>query len=174
MKELLLKATLTKKLKKNEILSICKLKNTHWKYGISSQLNWFNEHIKQNDIHNLAYLKKKLVGYVLLRKRNFLLKKKQRKYLYYDTLIVAKKQRKQKIAHKLSSLIENVIKKSKLHSMLICEKKIEPYYKKYKWKKINNKKSKIMDHKYPKNFSMMCLNEKVTIAKNNIKYFIFS
>ena len=123
MKELLLKATLTKKLKKNEILSICKLKNTHWKYGISSHLNWFNEHIKQNDIHNLAYLKKKLVGYVLLRKRNFLLKKKQRKYLYYDTLIVAKKQRKQKIAHKLSSLIENVIKKSKLHSMLICEKK---------------------------------------------------
>ena len=174
MKELLLKATLTKKLKKNEILSICKLKNTHWKYGISSQLNWFNEHIKQNDIHNLAYLKKKLVGYVLLRKRNFLLKKKQRKYLYYDTLIVAKKQRKQKIAHKLSSLIENVIKKSKLHSMLICEKKIEPYYKKYKWKKINNKKSKIMDHKYPKNFSMMYLNETVTIAKNNIRYFIFS
>ena len=174
MRELLLKATLTKKLKQKEILSICKLKNTHWKYGISSHLNWFNEYIQKNDIHNLAYLKEKLVGYALLRNRNFLLKKKKKKYLYYDTLIVAKKQRKQKIAHKLSSLIENVIKKSKLHSMLICEKKIEPFHKKYKWKKINNKKSQIIDHKYPKNFSMMCLNETATIAKNNIKYFIFS
>jgi len=122
----------------------------------------------------LAYLKEKLVGYALLRNRNFLLKKKKKKYLYFDTLIVAKKQRKQKIGHKLSNLIEKVIKKSKLHSMLICEKKNELFHKKYKWKKKNNKKSQIIDHKYPKNFSMMCLNETVTIAKNNIKYFIFS
>ena len=174
MKELLLKATLTKKLKKDEILSICKLKNTHWKHGINSHLNWFNEHVQKNDIHSLAYLKEKLVGYALLRNRNFLLKKKKKKYLYFDTLIVAKKQRKQKIGHKLSNLIEKVIKKSKLHSMLICEKKNKLFHKKYKWKKKNNKKSQIIDHKYPKNFSMMCLNETVTIAKNNIKYFIFS
>jgi predicted N-acetyltransferase YhbS len=174
MKELLLKATLTKKLKKNEILSICKLKNTHWKHGINSHLIWFNEHVQKNDIHNLAYLKEKLVGYALLRNRNFLIKKKKGKYLYYDTLIVAKKQRKQKIGHKLANLIEKVIKKSKLHSMLVCEKKNELFHKRYKWKKKNNKKSQIIDHKYPKNFSMMCLNQTVTIAKNNIKYFIFN
>ena len=174
MKELLLKATLTKKLKKNEILGICKLKNTHWKYGIDSHLNWFNEHVQKNDIHNLAYLKEKLVGYVLLRNRNFLIKKKKKKYLYYDTIIVEKRYRKQRIGHKLSNLIEKVINKSKLHSMLICEKKNELFHKKYKWKKKNNKKSQIIDHKYPKNFSMMCLNETVTITKNNIKYFIFS
>ena len=174
MKELLLKATLTKKLKKKEILSICKLKNTHWRYGVSSHLNWFNEYIQENDIHNLAYLKEKLVGYALLRNRNFLLKKKKIKYLYYDTLIVAKKQRKQKIGHKLSSLIEKVIKKSKLHSMLICEKKIISFHKKYKWKKITKRRTKILDHKYPKDFSIMCLNQTETIKKGNIKYFIFN
>ena len=70
MKELLLKSILTKKLKKKEILSICKLKNTQWKHGIRSQLKWFIEHIQDNDIHNLAYFKENLVGYSLLRKRN--------------------------------------------------------------------------------------------------------
>ena len=59
MKELLIKSKLTKKLKKKEILSICKLKNTYWKYGVRSQINWFNENIQDNDIHNLAYLKEK-------------------------------------------------------------------------------------------------------------------
>ena len=72
MKKLLLKSKLTKKLKKEDIESICKLKNTHWRYGIKSQINWFHKNMKDRDIHNLAYLKGKLVGYVSLRKRNFI------------------------------------------------------------------------------------------------------
>ena len=174
MSELLLKTILTKKLKKDEILNICKLKNTHWKYGIRSHVNWFKEHIKDNDIHNVAYLKKKLVGYVLLRGRNSLFKKKKIKYFYYDTLIVSKRYRKLKIGLKLSNLAEKVIKKTELHSMLICEKKVETFYKKNKWKKVSNKNSKIIDHKYPKNFSIMSYNKKEKISKSNIKYFIYS
>ena len=88
MKNLEIKSAKTTKLKKKEILSICKLKNTEWKYGLKSQINWFNQNIKDNDIHNLAYLGKDLVGYCLLRKRNFFLKNKKYSYLYYDTLIV--------------------------------------------------------------------------------------
>ena len=84
MREILLKSLSTKKLKKNEILSICRLKNTQWKYGLKSELNWFNENIKDKDIHNLAYFKKRLVGYGLLRKRKFFLKK-QKKIIYIMT-----------------------------------------------------------------------------------------
>jgi len=174
MKELLLKSTLTKKLKKKEILSICKLKNTQWKYGVKSQLKWFNEHIQDNDIHNLAYFKENLVGYSLLRKRNFLLKKKKYLYLYYDTLIVLKKYRKFKIGHKISNLNIKIIKKSKLHSMLICEKNLLPFHERYKWKKMIKKKSQILDHKYPENFLIMCFNQTATIKKSHIEYFIFS
>ena len=135
MKELLLKSKLTKKLKKKEILSICKLKNTHWKYGIKSQVDWFNENVQDNDIHNLAFLKEKLVGYVSLRKRNFLLKKKINKYLYFDTLIVSKRYRKLKIGHELSNLTVNVIKKAKIHSMLVCKKKLFLFMKSINGKK---------------------------------------
>tara|TARA_B110000971_G_scaffold210320_1_gene237402 strand:- start:93 stop:617 length:525 start_codon:yes stop_codon:yes gene_type:complete len=174
MKELILKSILTKKLKKSAVLSICKLKNTHWKYGIKSQLKWFNECIEDNDIHNLAYIKKKLVGYVLLRNRNFLLKKKKFNYLYFDTLIVSKRYRKKKIAYKLAGLTAKVIKKSKLHSMLICEKKTEIFYKKNKWEKMTKKNFKILDHNFSKKLLMMSFNLKKTRTKNNIKYYIFN
>mgnify|MGYP001246796882 CR=1 FL=1 len=95
-------------------------------------------------------------------------------FLYYDTLIVLKKYRKLKIGHKISNLTIKIIKKSKLHSMLICEKKIVRFHERYNWKKMIKKKSQILDHEYPKKFSIMCFNKAVTIKKSNIKYFIFS
>ena len=39
------------------ILQICKLKNTHWKFGLNNQISWFKNNIKKNDIHNLCYIK---------------------------------------------------------------------------------------------------------------------
>ena len=174
MKELLLKSILTKKLTKNEIINICKLKDTQWKHGLKSQLNWFNEYVQDKDIHNLAYFKERLVGYGLLRKRSFFFNKQKIFYLYYDTLIVSKMYRKFNIGKKISILVTKIIKKSKLHSMLICEKKIVSFHEKYKWKKINNKNSEITDHKYSKKFSMMCFNETLEIKRNKIKYFIYS
>ena len=58
--------------------------------------------------------------------------------------------------------------------MLISEKKIVPFHKRYKWKKMNKKKSQILDHKYPKKYSMMCFNHAPSLLKNNLKYFVFS
>ncbi len=174
MKKLLLKSKLTKKLKKEDIESICKLKNTHWRYGIKSQINWFHKNMKDRDIHNLAYLNGKLVGYVSLRKRNFILNNKKKRYLYFDTLIVLKKYRNFEIGHKLLKLTVKVIKKSKLHSMLICKKKVVQFYEKYKWKKMIQNRIKIIDHKYSKNLSMMYINQTKQISKVNIRYYIFS
>ena len=174
MKELSLKTKLTKRLKKKNIFEICKLKNTQWKYGLKSQINWFNQNIKDNDIHNLAYLQKDLVGYCLLRKRNFFLKKKKYTYLYYDTLIVSKKYRELNIGHQISNLTVKTIKKLKLHSMLICQKKIVSFHKKFNWKVMNKKRIQIIDHKFPKKFSIMCFNQTKKIKNKNINYYIFN
>ena len=172
MNNLVFKSVVTKKLKKSQILNICKLKNTYRKYGVKSQLKWFNENIEKNDIHNLVHLKKKLIGYNLLRKRTFLIKKNKKSYLYFDTLIILKKYRKKNFGHQLCSFIVGIIKESKLHSMLICEKKSVNFYEKYKWKKIMKKMFKILDHKYPEKFSGMFINQAKTVSKNKIKYFI--
>ena len=58
--------------------------------------------------------------------------------------------------------------------MLVCKKKIISFYEKYKWKKVIQKKSKILDHKYSKSLCIMCLNRSKEISKHNIKYYIFS
>tara|TARA_B100000795_G_scaffold207258_1_gene160715 strand:- start:2328 stop:2852 length:525 start_codon:yes stop_codon:yes gene_type:complete len=174
MNNLVFSSVITKKLKKKEILSICKLKNTYWKYGVKSQLKWFSENIKKNDIHNLVHLKKKLIGYNLLRKRTFLIKKSKFFYLYFDTLIVMKKYRKIKIGHQLCSFIVSIIKDSKLHSMLICEKKSVSFYKKYKWKKIKKNMFKILDHKYPEKYSGMFINQSKAVSKNKVQYFVYA
>ena len=44
---------LTFKLKKKDILGIIRLKNSHWNFGISSQLSWFsnNKNVFKNDFH---------------------------------------------------------------------------------------------------------------------------
>ena len=35
-----------------EINKICVLKNTHWKYGLKSQIAWFTTNTNKNDITN--------------------------------------------------------------------------------------------------------------------------
>ena len=90
MNNLVFKSVVSKKLKAKEIVNICKLKNTYWKYSLKSQLKWFKEKIKKDDLHNLVYLKKKLIGYNLLRKRTFILNKKK-KIIYILTHLLCQK-----------------------------------------------------------------------------------
>ena len=61
----------TSKLNKNKIIQISNLKDSKWSFGINSQLKWFKNNIKKNDIHNLLYFKSELIGYTLLRRRSF-------------------------------------------------------------------------------------------------------
>ena len=75
-------------LKTVQIKSICQLKDMEWKFGIKSQLKWFKKNIKKNDIHNLFYIKSKLIGYTLLRQRTCKINNstKKVKYLLFDTI----------------------------------------------------------------------------------------
>lgn len=63
------KSIVSAKLKKKQINEICLLKDKEWKFGIKSQINWFDRNIKRDDVHNLLYIDNKLIGYTLLRKR---------------------------------------------------------------------------------------------------------
>ncbi len=128
-----------------QVISICKLKNQYWKFGLRSQKLWFKRNVKNHDVHNLVYSKSKLVGYTLLRirKRKISSIKKLIKYLLFDTLIIDKKFRKKKISELLMKFNNSVIKKKKLISFLICQKKMINFYKKYGWVKLNNQNIKI-------------------------------
>ena len=93
----------THKLSKKQKLEILKLKDIHWKHGLTSQLLHFTKNYKKNDLNNLLYYKKKLIGYTGLRKMNVILNKKKINFynpyykknvlrnMYYAIIKIAKK-----------------------------------------------------------------------------------
>ena len=171
MKNITIKSLLTKDLT-NETLSICKLKNEHWIYGIKSHLAWFNKFVKKHDIHIFMYSNKNLIGYNLLRKRKFLLKRQQKNYFYFDTIILQKKYRNMKLGSAICQFTMKIIKKEKLHSILICKNNTEKFYKRNKWKKFYKKNFKTLDKELKKNDSVMCFNQEKSMSRKIIEYSI--
>ncbi len=162
-----MKSIISDKLTNNEIKQICLLKDKQWRYGANSQVKWFKNNIKKFDIHNLFYIKSKLVGYTLLRKRTFKIDnlKKNIMYLLLDTLIIDKKFRGMKFSDLLMSFNNTIIKQSGFFSFLICNNKLVSFYKKNNWIKLNKKKFNVAD--YPFSSNGMVLNEKKKVKKYN-------
>ena len=113
----------TKDLKKEEILSICKLKNTYWPWTITKQLEWYKKTAKKTDINNMLLINNKLVGYTLLRKRKAIKNNKSFIYYYLDSFIVHKKFRKKGFGEILILFNNKILNKLKSHSFLSCLKK---------------------------------------------------
>lgn len=170
-----LKSIKTRNLKKQQILQICKLKDSQWKFGIKEQLKFFKEKIKNKDIHNCIFLKKKIVGYTALKRRKIISNKKNFNYLLFETLIIKKDLRGKKLSYLMMQLNNKVIIKNKLTSFLICKNKLVNFYKKHHWKKINKKKFIVMDYPFKTNgmfFNFLALEKKgLKFDKNLIKIF---
>jgi len=164
------KSILSSRLTNHEIKQICLLKDKQWKFGIKSQLKWFKNNIKKFDLHNLFYIKSKLIGYTLLRKRTSKIKnlKKNIPYLLFDTLVIDNKYRGMKLSHLLMSFNNTIIKQSGFSSFLICSNELVSFYKKNNWTKLNNKEFSVMDSLFSSNG--MVFNQK--IFKKKIFYYI--
>ena len=66
MRKITLISKSTKSLSKKEIILICKLKNSFWRWTISKQILWFKNTAHKNDINILLLINKELAGYTLL------------------------------------------------------------------------------------------------------------
>ena len=142
----------TSKLNKNKIIQISNLKDSQWRFGINSQIEWFKKNIKKNDIHNLLYLKSKLIGYTLLRRRSFNNNNKLKKrYLLFDTLVIHKDYRNKKLSNLLMIFNNTIIRETRLFSFLICKNELVDFYKKYSWIKLNKKNINVIDHPFSTN-----------------------
>ena len=124
----------TKNLKKEHILSICKLKNSYWSWTIRKQLEWFKKKVRNTDINNMLIKNKILIGYTLLRKRKSNINNKPLIYYYFDSFIIHNKFRNKGFGKILMSYNNKTLNKLKKHSFLTCKKKTIPFYLKYKWK----------------------------------------
>ena len=170
---LILKSFYTLKLKKKNIVEICKLKDKEWKYGLKSQIKFFNANYKKRDIHNLMFLKKNLIGYTALRKRPYTDGKHKKSYLLFDTLIVDKMYRKKNFAANLMKYNNYIIKKNKKLSFLVYKKKRISFYKKFNWKVLNKKKINILDYDFKSN-GMFYNFTKNDLKKNKFEFYFNS
>lgn len=140
----------TYELSDKEIREICLLKDTHWKFGLNSQLEWFKKNIESFDIHNTLIIDKKLVGYTLLRNRK-MKTSVTKNYLLFDTLIIKENYRNKKLSKSLMDFNNQIIKKNKNISFLMCSNDLVRFYKKYDWIKINKNHFNVIDHKFKNN-----------------------
>ena len=149
-----------------EIITICKLKNSMWNFGIKSNLLWFKKNVKKDDLNIILKQGKSLIGYTLLRKRTYLDKNKRKNLFYLDTIIVAKKLRGQKFGKALILFNNFIIEKFNMLGFLLCKKKDIKFYKKFGWKLLAQKKY-IIQNKTKNNLHGMCYNSN----ENNFKRF---
>ena len=151
--EFSLKSVTSGELTNKEIKQICLLKDKQWKFGIKSQLKWFKNNIKKFDFHNLFYIKSKLAGYTLLRKKTCKIEnlKENIKYLLFDTLVIDKKYRGMKLSNLLMSFNNTIIKQSGFLSFLICSDELVSFYKRNNWKRLNKRAFNVADHTFLSN-----------------------
>lgn len=176
-----IKTIITKKLKRLDIKKVCILKDTQWKFGLKSQLEWFKKNIKVNDVHILLKRYNNLIGYTLLRKRTFKIKsnlqkslkfrerERERKYWLFDTHIVKKNYRGVGYNRILMKASEKVIKN--YLGLLICSSNLINYYKKFKWVLIKPNLFKIIDHPFSSN--AMFFNQQKIKKSGNKKVICF-
>ena len=155
----------TNKLNTSLIDSICKLKNSHWKTSFILQKEFFIKNCKKNDLHSILIYNKKITGYTMLRKRKL---NKKNFYLLFDTLIIDRKFRNKGFARILMNYNNLIIRRNKLSSILICEKKLISFYRKFSWTlsdfKMKNSNKFIMSYNYKKLYNKM-LSQRI----NNIR-----
>ena len=104
-------------------------------------------HLLQNDFHLFLKKDEKIIGYVQLGKRKYILNSKENNYYLFRTLIVLKKERNEKVAKKIMHEVSNFIKKKRLPGFLLCKKDLIKFYEKYGWIKLKINKFKVEDHK---------------------------
>ena len=130
----------TNQLRKSDLNKKIQIKDFFWKYGKFSQLKWFKKNIMKNDIHNLLFNEKDLIGYTCLRKKKLIKDKNKINFLLFDTIIIHPNYRKKGLSKILMKKNNSVIKKKKIISILVCSRKLQSFYKKFKWHKESSKK----------------------------------
>ena len=148
---MILKKTLTKNLSRNHIKLINLLKNTHWKYNLKKQNEWFDLNAHKDDLHLMVFIKKKLIGYVHLSQRSFYSDKtlkNKKKYILFRNLLVSKKYRNLNAATLIMNSVNSYVKKKKLFSFLLCKLRVFRFYKKFNWIKMSKINYKLIDHSY--------------------------
>ena len=117
----------TNELTEDIINLICECKDTFWKYGLESQLNWFSKYINSNDKHIVMFNFDKIIGYGSIRNVD--------NYFILDSILVKEKYRNNGFGKKIVTMLMDGIEDE---IYLLCERKNILFYEKVGFKINNN------------------------------------
>ncbi len=171
-----LKVKHLKKLDRNLLSKILKLKKSHYKFSLSSQKVWFKKNIQNLDKHLILYNKKNVIGYNVLRLKKIKFIYQKSKVLnnayIFDTIIIKNEFRNQGFSNLIMNKSNHIIKRKKYISFLVCKKKMIKFYKYFNWKIISDNKISISNFKKGNKHVWMYYGKKLNI-KNIKKIEIF-
>jgi hypothetical protein len=139
-------------LNNSEILKIIKLKSECWKYNYLSQKVWLKKYVKNNDLHIMLFLKKKLISYANLILSDLYTNEK---LFLLGTHITSRKFRNKKYGRSVIKYCNKIIASKNILGILKCRNKDVNYYKKCKWRLLKSKKHLL---KLDKRSTWLCYN----------------
>lgn len=130
----------TLELSDNTINEILEIKNQRWSYGISSQKEWFEKNIDQNDYHFLIYSEDKLLAYANLVCLKVLINHQLIDTLGLGNVCTSTLVSNQGFGKLLMASINMFLKKSNKSAFLLCKQELIDFYKLNNWILLDCKK----------------------------------
>jgi spore coat polysaccharide biosynthesis protein SpsF len=147
----------SKDLSSHYIKKILKLKQQQWNYSLKSQYDHFLKEYNKDDINNMIFYGKKLIGYTILKNKKIKFNSINKLFLLLDTIIIDLSFRKKNFGEILMCFNNNEILKSNKTAILQCKNSHIMFYKKNFWTK--NNLSQINFNQKNKKLNLMLFNK---------------
>lgn len=122
---------------KDEIISLCKLKDEHWHHGIDSQQSWFNTYIR-NDDYNVCMLENNhLIGYLHMVNVDVKIGNDNHCMYGIGNVCVASRRKHSGLGLKLIFQANAKIIHDKKVGILLCRDRMISFYRICGWKEWN-------------------------------------
>lgn len=159
-------------LSESDRIRIAELKNQHWPYGVSSQMEWMNKNIGNGDVHLLGDSlsdNKQLLAYATLSKVNVSINGIEHEAVGVGGVCVAKSIQHSGLGKQLLEEAGCYIREQGKMGILLCQDKVLGFYLKCKWNKVAYKTATVSGKEYFYNILILdnnCSCNEIVIDRN--------
>lgn len=121
-------------IKQNDIDRIIALKSVFWKYSYESQFNWLKNNLHDDDLHLMVFEKEQLIGYLNLVNIQITINESNLDALGIGN--VCTYESGNGYGSVLMAELNNYLIENNLIGVLFCQFRLELFYAKFSWKKI--------------------------------------
>lgn len=140
-----------------QIDRIIKLKEEHWKYGVSSQKKWLDDNIHENDIHIMGYLRPEgqMVSYSNIVNVKVEIDSKHIDCLGLGNVCVSKEYEHKGHARELLLFVNEYIKCRNEIGILTCKADKTLMYSKFNWNRLEVEEATIGEVQFKENVMVL-------------------